>query len=293
MTATVLRPATHRTLATLTRYETRRYLRSPLLLLALALTAYAIYDLTRGVVADADALPTYPASFLGGLGMVAACWLAQSMRSSAEALDVAPTPAHVRTTALCLTAIAPFACGLLSLLAIVMFRRVEGEWTEGAFNTANRAAVLVSQVAIPALGGPLLGVAVGRWVRGRWVGPALFLIIVAWVMLANGLADTYRSSMPVLAMRMFSPFAFFTTWKGFGVETWRGSPIAFLGWQLCLCAVAAIVALLRDADVVVRRRLSEWLFVGLCLAVATYILAVTGGLDHAITTYPSALAPPI
>jgi hypothetical protein len=273
------------TLATLARYETRRYLSSPLFLLAAALTAYAIYDLTRGVVADADALPTYPASLLGGFGLIAACWLTQSMRRSAQALDVTPTPTRVRTTALCLTAVVPFACGLLSLLAVLLHRQVEGHWTEGVFGTADRAAVLVSQVALPALGGPLLGIAVGRWVRARWIGPALFLVIVAWILVVEGLADTYRNSLPVLLMRMFAPFAFFTTWTGSQVETWRGSPIAFLGWQLCLCALAVTVALLRDADPLLRRRLNEWLFLLVAAAATTYTLAVTGGLQHAVVTY--------
>ena len=50
MTITAIRPLTHSTLATLTRHETRRLTRSPILVLALALTAYAIYDTTRGVV---------------------------------------------------------------------------------------------------------------------------------------------------------------------------------------------------------------------------------------------------
>lgn len=293
MIATAIRPRLQGTLATLTWYETRRYARSPVLLLALALTAYAIYDLSRGVVADADELPTYPASFLGGFGLVAACWLTQSMQRSAEALSVAPTPARVRTSALCLMAAVPFACGLLSLLAVVMFRRVDGNWTEGAFTTTDRSAVLLSQVAIPALGGPLLGIALGRWVRAAWIAPAFFLIIVGWVMLANGLADTYRNSLPVLLMRMFAPFTFFTTWTGSGVETWRGSPLAFLGWQLCLCALAVTVALLRDTDRSRRRRLLVCLFVVGSLAVVTWALAVTGGLHHAVITYPGGLPQPI
>ena len=145
------------TLVTLTRYEARRYVRSPVLLVALALTAYAIYDLTRNVVSDADEVPT-------------------------------PTPARVRTVALCLTALVPFVCGVLSLIAILVFRDVAGDWTDGAFSTADRTAVLVSQIALPSLGGPLLGFALGRWVRAAWVGPALFLIIVAWILVVEGLA---------------------------------------------------------------------------------------------------------
>ncbi len=293
MTAIASQPLTHSTLATLARHETRRLARNPLLLLAAALTAYAMYDQTRGVVSDADELPAYPAGFLGGFGMIAACWLTQSMARSAEALDVAPASARTRTTALFLTTLVPFACGLMSLAAIIAFRRVEGTWTEGAFGNLDRAAVLVSQVVLPALGGPLLGVAIGRWVRAGWVAPAVFIVIVGWVLVANGLADTYRDSMPVLLMRMFAPFTFFTTWKGDEVQTWRGSPTAFVVWQLCLCALAVIVALLRHAEPELRRRLIDALFVVVALTAASYALAVSGGLDHAVVTYPHESPQPI
>lgn len=293
MTITAIRPLTHSTLATLTRQETRRLTRSPILVLALALTAYEIYDTTRGVVGDADELPTYPAGFLGGFGMIAACWLTQSMQRSAEALDVAPTPARVRTAALCLTALVPFACGLISLAAIVALRRVDGPWTEGVFSSSDRAAVLVSQVVLPALGGPLLGVAIGRWVRAGWAAPAVFTVIVAWELVTNGLAATYRDSMPVLLMRMFAPFTFFTSRSNLGVETWRGSPTGFLCWQLCLCALAVIAAMLRHAEHELRRRLIDTLFVVIALTAASYALAVTGGVDHAVVTRPHMAPEPI
>ena len=293
MTTIAIRPLTHSTLATLARYETRRFARSPLLLLAVALTAYAIYDQTRGLVSDADQLPTYPAGFLGGFGMIAACWLTQSMARSAEALDVAPASAPTRTTALFLTTLVPFACGLMSLAAIIAFRRVDGTWTEGAFGNLDRSAVLVSQVVLPALGGPLLGVAIGRWVRVGWVAPAVFIVIVGWELVVNGLADSYRNSTPALLMRMFAPFTFFTTWKSEAVETWRGSPAAFVAWQLCLCALAVIVALLHHAEPELRRRLVDALFVVVALTAASYALAVSGGLDHAVITYPHESPQPI
>ncbi|HYU03064.1 MAG TPA: hypothetical protein VEL02_04390 [Jatrophihabitantaceae bacterium] len=104
---------------------------------------------------------------------------------------------------------------------------------------------------------------------------------------------TYRDSLPVLLMRLFAPFAFFTTWNGDGVETWRGSPMAFAGWQLCLCGLAVTVALLRDAEGHARRRLIATLLVLSVLAVATYTLAVTAGLHHPVITYPGYPPQPI
>ena len=57
-------------------------------------------------------------------------------------------------------------------------------------------------------------------------------------------------------LRLFSPFAFFTLHSDAGgVTAWRGSPWFFLGWQLALCAIAVLVALLRGAEGRVRSRI--------------------------------------
>ena len=62
-------------------------------------------------------------------------------------------------------------------------------------------------------------------------------------------------SAPIAVLRLFSPFAFFTLHADAGVTAWRGSPWFFLGWQLALCAIAVLVALLRGAEGRVRTRI--------------------------------------
>jgi hypothetical protein len=282
-------------LPTLLGYEVRRLLRNPLFLLVLAFDAYAIYDITSRVIFEADELPAFPAGLLGGIGLIVLCWLTQSTHRSAETLDVTPTAMSVRTTALCLTAAVPFACAVVSLVAVLLVRHPAGSWTYGAFSAPDRAAVQISQIAMPALGGPLLGVAVGRWARQLWVGPAVFLVILGWIELTEGITTTQQNSLIVLLMRLFAPFAFFTVSDGAGasVETWCGSPTAFLAWQLCLCALAVVVALLYRADPPLRRRLINVLVVLIPLTVVSYVLAVTGGLHHAVTVVPGFPPQPI
>jgi hypothetical protein len=119
----------------------------------------------RLTVTEINTVTVYPAIYLGGFGMVAAFWLTQSTQRSAEALDVSPMTPQLRTAALCLVAIVPFACGWLSLLTIKAFLRVPGDCSYGVLSPSDRAALLIGQTVIPALGGPLLGVALGRWVR--------------------------------------------------------------------------------------------------------------------------------
>jgi hypothetical protein len=278
----------------LARYEGRRFVRNPAFLAAAALTAYILWNRQSGPVDDINTVTVYPAIFLGGFGMMAAFWLTQSTGRSAEALDVAPTTLPARTAAICLVAVVPFVCGALSLLAIVQVQRVPGSWTYGALSTSDRAAVLLGQTVIPALGGPLLGVALARWARFPGTAFVLFLVLYGWVTLAYTLAATHRDSVPVLLMRFFTPFTFFTaTDSPTDVETWRGSPWSFVGWQLCLCAVAVIVALLRGADARLRVRLTSVLIAVLAVAALMYALTVTGGWGHPVMTHLGQAPEPI
>jgi hypothetical protein len=281
-------------LGVLARFEARRFALNPVFLAAAALTAYILWDRQRGVVADTNTVTVYPAIFLGGLGMVAAFWLTQSMRRSADALDVAPVSWPTRTGAICLAAAVPLLCGCLSLLAIVIFQHVPGTWSYGALGTSGGVAAALSQTVVPALGGPLLGVALARWVRFPGAAVVLFLILYGWVTLTYTLAASHRHSTLIVMLRFFAPFTFFINEDSPGrVETWRGSPWFFLGWQLCLCAVAVIVALLRGADPGLRTRLLRLLAGVVVLAALLYALAVVGGWAYPVISTPGAAPVPI
>jgi hypothetical protein len=94
-------------------------------------------------------------------------------------------------------------------------------------------------------------------------------------------------------MRLFAPFTFFTASDQNAVETWRGSPWFFVGWQLCLCAVAVTVALLRGAEPGLRSRLTRLLIVILTVTALMYALTVTGGLGHAVISHAGEAQRPI
>jgi hypothetical protein len=283
---TAARPATAASLTALARCEARRFARNPVFLAAAVLAAYALWDGQRRVVYEINTITVYPAIFLGGFGMGTAFWLTRSMDRSAEALDVSPMTLPSRTAALCLAAIVPFLCGCASLLAIVVFQRVPGSWAYGALSGPGRAGLLVEQTVIPALGGPLLGVALGRWVRFPGAAFVLFLLLYGWVTLGYILAAGHRDSVPVVMLRLFAPFAFFTSEDSpVVIETWRGSPWFFAGWQLCLCAAAVAVALLRGADARLRGRLVTVLIAVLVASALMYALAVTGGWGYPVVTH--------
>jgi len=85
-------------------------------------------------------------------------------------------------------------------------------------------------------------------------------------------------------LRLFAPFSFFTLRGNTAhLTTWRGSPWFFLGWQLALCAIAVLAALLRGAEGRARLRIVRALGVAGAVAVVMLVLAATGGFTHAVT----------
>jgi len=288
MTATLApaRPAAgagRATFAALAARETRRFVLNPVFLAAAGLTAYTLWSGQRSTVTEIDGANTIAATFFGGFGMLAAFWLTRSMRASEPVVGVTPTTLPARTAALCATAVVPFGCGCLTLLAFLHFHPV-GDPVYGAFSPSARIAVLVGQIVVPALGGPLLGVALGRWVRFPGAPFVLFLILSGWVNLVMALTLARPDSAPVAVLRLFAPFALFTLHSDAGVTAWRGSPWFFLGWQLALCAIAVLVALLRGAEGRLRARIIRALGIVLAAAVILLLPAGTGGFTHAVTT---------
>jgi len=292
MTATLTfgPPATSPWRATFTALaarETRRFALNPVFLFAVALIVYALWAGPDAGLTEIDTANPYPAIFIGGFGMMATYWLTRSTRASEPVIGITPTTLQARTAALCAVALVPFACGCLALLRFVQLIPVSSP-LYGPFSPSARVAVLVGQIVMPALGGPLLGVALGRWVRFPGAAFVLFLLIYGWVSLVTILSMSHANSALVAVLRLFAPFAFFTytgdtNSAGNAVTAWRGSPWFFIGWQLALCAIAVLVALLRGAEGRVRTRVVRALVLAGAAALVMLALAATGGFTYPVT----------
>jgi hypothetical protein len=270
------------TFAALAIRETRRFVLNPVFLSGVAMAAWWAWKVPRADP-EIDELIGYPAIFLGGFGMAATYWLTRSMRASEPVAGVTPVTRPARTAALCWVAIVPLLCGVLTLFLFLRVYPV-GDAVYGPFSPSARIAVLVGQIVIPALGGPLLGVALGRWARFPGAAFVLFLVIFGWVELVTILTIWHPDSAPIAVLRLFSPFAFFTLHADAGgVTAWRGSPWFFIGWQLALCAIAVLAALLRGAEGRVRSRIIRALAIAGVAAVILLALAATGGFTHTVT----------
>jgi hypothetical protein len=271
------------TLLVLAARELRRFVVNPVFLFAVVMTAWTTWGNQSAPVTEIDELNWYPAILLGGFGMTATFWLTRSMRDSEPVVGVTPTTLPRRSAALCTVAIVPFLCGVLTLLAFLHLHPTDHQ-VYGAFSPPAQVAVLVGQIVVPALGGPLLGVALGRWVRFPGAGFVALLVIFGWVNLATVPSLSRPDSLAFTALRQFAPFTHFTyTDNGAAMTTWRGSPWFFLGWQLALCAIAVLAALLRGAEGQARLRIIRALGVAGAVAVVMLVLAATGGFTHAVT----------
>ena len=143
---------------------------------------------------------------------------------------------------------------------------------------------MAGQIVVPALGGPLLGVALGRWVRFPGAALVLFLVLWSWVSLVTVVSGSHPDSAPVAVLRLLAGFTFFALHSDAGgVTAWRGSPWFFLGWQLALCAIAVLVALLRGAEGRVRTRIIRALGIAGVAALILLVLAALGGFTHPLT----------
>ena len=152
----------------------------------------------------------YPAIFLGGFGMMATYWLTRSMRDSEPVVGVTPITEPVRTAALCAVAIVPFSAAAWPCSCSCTSTRSAHRCT-GRSARRRRSPILVGQIVVPSLGGPLLGVALGRWVRFPGAAFVLFLLIFGWVNLVTVPSLSHPDSAPVRVLRLFSPFAFFAS----------------------------------------------------------------------------------
>jgi hypothetical protein len=289
MTALASPPVPAATLGPLTRCEIARFVRHPVFLLGIVGLILTQGHTLSQPAPEVNNLIVSPVLFVSMAGLITAFSLTNSMQSAAETLDLAPVSMQIRTTALCLTSVVPFTVGLITTAATLGFAKFVGDWPYATFSLSDRVGIVSSQIAVAALGAPLLGVALARWVRYPWTALVLLLGMFAWIQVIEGLAATYRQNLGIVALRMFAPFTFFTTTQYGGNVSWPGSPWAFVGWQLCLCAIAIIVALLRGATPAMRRRLLQVLGAVITVAVVMFVLAVTGGLDHSVLVNPDGI----
>jgi hypothetical protein len=161
--------------------------------------------------------------------------------------------------ALCLACLVPFAAGVLLTLMWLMAGALWPPEPKPPAQTVAwfadmpdwpLAAALVASLPLATLGGPLLGVAVARWAPFR--GSALLgtVLLVIGTAYADDLPGSWAAASPWANMSRSLVV------DGSLLGSWLRDDIV-MGWHAlyiaCLCALAALAALLRDGTD--RRRL--------------------------------------
>ncbi len=280
-------PAARSSLWPLAWLEAKRFVRHPLFLagfvLALAASGgeYGPVELDHGFV---------PAFFVGIIGLVVAARLTASTRRFEAVVDAAPVSETTRTAALCAACLVPAAAGLV----VVVFYQLalslhdpRPAYTYGVFTGGERYLILLALPVIGCLGAPLLGVAVGRWLRFPGAALLVAVALFVWGMLAGYMPSQAMdaSTWPARILHMLTPYtAWVDTNSGSGdgwvptvVRSLTGSPAWFGVWTLALCALAACAALLHGAEGRVRRTVVRASRIAGTVALTSLTLAVVTG----------------
>ena len=295
MSSPVVVEAHSATLKPLVWLEIRRFARHPVFLAGVSLCILFLFIAMREAIGQPsnDRMGAgVVALFIGLCSMLAAYFLTRSMKDADEILDVTPTSRPTRTAALCATCgvsgLCATAFGAVAVAALAVWPIPA--WLWGTFSNVDLVLVMAQQSVVAAVGGTLLGVAAGRWLRFRGAGLVLVVTLVFWVELTSGATSVVAASgtWPKI-LRLFSPFAFFQTQQinPDAVDTFTGSPGWYVAWLLALCALAAVAAMFHRAEGIVRARLMRLGPVLLAVAATFLVLAATQGPQHVVRSFPN------
>ena len=271
--------AGHRTMAGI---EARRMARHPVFLLGVVL-GFAVLGLYVVLVGDETGIPvvlTLPllgAFYIGLTSVIAAARLTRSTEVAVEAVATAPGTEARRTLALAGTGVPPFLAGLVFSVVLVVAVEVIGvapqEWW---FDTLPDWQVwsIVLLCPVACLGGALLGVLTGRWLR--FPGAAAVAVVALIVVSLLGqipFLETGRSE-----WRLWVPWALFHTGDNAdGTQTLiAGNPAAYLGYLLALGVLAVLGAMWHDRTARTPR-FRALVAVVAATTLALFVLAVSSG----------------
>jgi hypothetical protein len=276
-------------LGSMAAIEARRFARHPVFLVgvALAFGVLALMVLSDDSPHFGDALstPVLPAFFIGLTSLVAAARLTRSTEVAVEAMGTAPGTESRRTAAVATACLVPFLAGVVWTITMVIVAQVWGvapqEWWFGTMPDWQVWTILLSLGPVACLGGALLGVLTGRWLRFPGA-PAVVVVALVAITMVGSLPLAYTDSSE---LRLWVPWAMWHsgTMDDGTAEIGAGNPLFYLGYLLCLCAAAVLVAIWHDRAA--RTRQLRNAIIGVVVAgLACLALAMTtGNADNTIS----------
>ena len=268
------------TVGRLARKEIVRYLRHPLFLVGLVLTAIpAILGPPETTSSLLEVIA--PATGIGVFGLIVMASLVRSSDQVAEAAGTVVVVERSRTLALAAAVVVPFTAGLAWFAWAVWAYNSSPPPPNGpVFGGVGDGWVYSSIFALSVMacvGGPVLGLVVGRWLHFRGAAPVIAVLLVIVTIMMQGIFE------PLRYIRVIAPWTYFT--GPFGIEgdadrfmILTGSPQWYIAYLAALCVIGVIVALLHDREHPRNSLFGALAVVGV-LAVVFCLLAMTTGVQ--------------
>ena len=280
MTTTI----TGSTLGTLAHQEIRNYLKSKLFWVGATLTAVisglglAGGDPRWSTTGDGIA----PAALIGLLGITIMAGLTRNSDRAAAAAGAVSVDQRTRTLALAAAVVVPATVGLAwFVLALVGYNLNPPDADAAAFGPATETFIYAGMFiegVVACVGGPLLGLVIGRWLPRRGVAPVLSVVVVLVTMVMQPLftwAEQWRQVW--VWVHYYAPEG--VEGDGDRAVALTGSPYLHIGYLALLCALGVLVAMYRDTEAD-RTRLRTLIFGVAGVAAVVCVLAMFGGLDE-------------
>jgi hypothetical protein len=289
MTQTTHPPTDLAALPALARHEIKRYLRHPLFLIGAVLTI-ALCAMGPDKASSSLFHVIVPATGLGLFGLLVMVSLVRGSDQANEAAGAVVASERTRTLALAASTVVPFIGGLLFFAWAVWAYHdqppVAYTMPFGDVGDAWVYAVLFALGTLSCVGGPILGLVIGRWLPFRGAGIVSVVLLVMATIVFQGIVE------PLRFFREFMPWTYFGGPYGIDGEPERwliltGSPFWYCLYLVALCVLGVIIAMLHDREQS-RRTLLRVLAVVAVVAVVLFVLTMTTGVqDLMVNPLPS------
>jgi hypothetical protein len=275
------------TLGVLARQEIRNYLRHKLFwfgaALVLLLDVVMLFDLDN----DPGSSGSYmiaPAALLGVLGLVVMFGLTRRSDRAAEAAGVVAVPERTRTLALAAATVVPFSVALGSFAVAVVVWYLHppaGYVVPTGISSAFVHAEQFGDGVVCAVGGPILGLVLARYLPRRGAAAvASVLLVIATILLQGSLVGGEQP------YRVFWVWTYFLTQRStdgvWHMGTLPGNPFIWVLYLVALCALGLVVAVRHDPDSD-RVALTRVALALSALVVVLGVLTMTVGFTEAVT----------
>lgn len=276
------------TLRALAVKEIRDYARSWLFLLGLAGTV----ALTAMGFADDDGTSStmnmiVPAALLGLVGMIVMAVLTARSDRAALAAGTTAVGERARTLALLAATVVPLAAALAWYAAVLVQFHVQppsaGAVPFGPVGEGHIVTIMFALGVVPAVGGPILGLLVARWLPWRGSSAiAVVLTVIVTIVMQGNFESTWRWHVVWPWTYWYGPLGWRQT--GDGPAHWvalPGSPGWWVVYLAALCVLGALVAVYHDPESN-RAPLRVAAVAGALACVVAVVLTMTTGLPEAV-----------